>query len=230
MIQEEIIYHRYPTMLPIKTPAYLTTEVYELISPYIFQRVLEKISLTNYQLYQININDFHHRQLKGFVLIDSQMNYHEITLGYDGQLYINRKLLKNSSIDDYINHLLLLCYDCGAKKEHIFMNNLDRLKMEIENIQLSDLQSEVYLAENGLKANDTYQPEIPANKKAIYKTALAILQSIANQPALMQNYKMDDQTISAFATSIQNRINQLSKTINQMPDTEEPTSYFSLFS
>lgn len=109
------------------------------------------------------------------------------------------------------------------------MTNLDRLKMEIENIQLLDLQSEVYLAENGLKANDTYQPEIPANKKGIYKTALAILQSIANQPNLMQNYKMDDQTISAFATSIQNRINQLSRVIQQMPDTEEPTSYFNLF-
>lgn len=228
-MQEELIYHRYPTMRPIKTPAYLTTEVYELISPYIFQRVLEKISLTNYQIHQISLIDFHHRQLKGFVLIDSQMNYHEIVLGYNGQLYINRKLLKNLSIDDYINHLIMLCYDCGAKKEHINMTNLDRLKMEIENIRLSDLQSEVYLAENGLKANDTYQPEIPANKKAIYKTALAILQSIANQPALMQNYKMDDQTISAFSTSIQNRINQLSKTIQQMPDTEEPISYFSLF-
>lgn len=228
-MQEELIYQRYPTMRPIITPIYLTTEIYELISPYIFQHVLEEISLTSYQLHKITLNDFNHRQLKGFVLLDSQMNYHEIILGYDGQLYINRKLLKNSSIDSYINHLLLLCYECGAKKEHIFMNNLERLKMEIENIQLSDLQSEVYLAENGLKANGTYRPEVPANKKAIYKTALAILQSIANQPALMQNYKMDDQTISAFATSIQNRINQLSKIIQQMPDTEETTSYFSLF-
>lgn len=228
-MEEERIYQRYPTMRPIKTPAYLITEVYELISPYIFQRVLEEISLNNYQLHQITLKDFNHRQLKGFVLHDSQMNYHEFLFGYDGQLYYSRKLLKNSSVDDYINHLLMLCLDVKAKKEHINMTNLERLKMEIENIQLSDLQSEVYLAENGLKANDIYQPEIPSNKKAIYKTALAILQSIANQPALMQNYKMDDQTISAFATSIQNRINQLSKTIQQMPDTEEPTSYFSLF-
>lgn len=228
-MEEERIYQRYPTMRPLKTPAYLTTEIYELASPYIFQHILEEISLINYQLYHISLIDFNHRQLKGFVVLDNMMNYHEIVLGYDGQLYINRKLLKNSSIDEYINHLLMLCYDCGAKKEHINMTNLERLKMEIENIQLSDLQSEVYLAENGLKANDTYNPEIPANKKAIYKTALAILQSIANQPALMQNYKMDDQTISAFATSLQNRINQLSKTIQQMPDIEEPISYFSLF-
>ncbi|KAF1304935.1 hypothetical protein BAU16_01305 [Enterococcus sp. JM9B] len=109
------------------------------------------------------------------------------------------------------------------------MKIIDRLKMEIEGITLADDQATVYLAENSLSANEEYNPAIPAQKKAIYQTALSVLQSIANNPATMKNYKQDDMNISSFAKFLQSRINQLTNTIQAMPDTSEPTNFFNLF-
>ena len=43
----------------------------------------------------------------------------------------------------------------------------------------------------------------------ILKSALSILESVANQPALMKDYKQDDISISQFHENLQNRIDQL---------------------
>jgi len=86
------------------------------------------------------------------------------------------------------------------------MTNLERLKIEIKGICYPDNEISVYLQENGLDPNAEYIPSSNANKKAIYLTALSLLESLANQPQLMKAYKMDDMTISDFTESIQSRI------------------------
>lgn len=98
------------------------------------------------------------------------------------------------------------------------MTNLERLKMSIDGINITDDKLNVYLEENNLVSTDTYTPTSNTNKKAILKTALSILEDIANNPQSMKNYKTDDVTISNFAENLQNRIDALEKKIRQIPD------------
>lgn len=111
------------------------------------------------------------------------------------------------------------------------MTNIERLKMEIKGISLDPVEAEVYLSEEGLNATDTYDTRSNANKRQVYCAALAILNSIANQPTLMKNYKEDDITVSDFADSLQNRIDQLERKIRMMSalDNETVSSVFMLF-
>lgn len=110
----------------------------------------------------------------------------------------------------------------------------ERLLMEIKGISLSDAEISVYLAENGLNANDTYNPIDKTNTIKIYETALSILESIANQPALMKNYTQDDQTVSQFHENLMARIDQLDNKINKLKREEDKAanqngSFFMLF-
>ena len=75
------------------------------------------------------------------------------------------------------------------------MDNIERLQMEIGGIELPYEELLVYLEEEGINGDATYNASSKANKKAIYATALAILNSIANQPHAMKNYRQDDMTI-----------------------------------
>lgn len=104
--------------------------------------------------------------------------------------------------------------------ENIIMTNLERLKMEIRDINISDDELIVYLMENDLTFNDEYNPQSNSNKKAIYKTALSILESIANSPQTMKNYKTDDISITHFHTNLERRIDALQKKINTMVNDE----------
>lgn len=97
------------------------------------------------------------------------------------------------------------------------MTNIERLKLAIEGINISDNNLNIYLLENSLVATDTYNPSSNINKKQILKTALSILEDIANNPQNMKNYKTDDITISNFSDNIQSRIEQLEKKIRQIP-------------
>lgn len=96
------------------------------------------------------------------------------------------------------------------------MTNLDRLKMEIKGIDYSDDELAIYLSENGLNANDLYNATDKINHKNILKTALSILESVANNPQLMKTYKTDDITIMQFSENLQNRIDALEKKIRQI--------------
>ncbi|MFC0906233.1 hypothetical protein ACFHWD_16265 [Clostridium sp. MT-14] len=96
------------------------------------------------------------------------------------------------------------------------MTNLDRLKMEIEGIALEDDKLSVYLEENNLTATEEYTPTSNINKKNIYRAALAILESIANNPIYMRNIKNDDMTISQFSKNINDRIDALDRKIRLM--------------
>lgn len=110
------------------------------------------------------------------------------------------------------------------------MNNLERLQMEISDIELSHEEIIVYLEENGLQAYTTYNSSSKESKRAIYQSALSVLHSIANQPNLMKNMKQDDMSVDSFAKYLQNRINQLEGKIRQMPiNDSDGSSYFNLF-
>lgn len=115
------------------------------------------------------------------------------------------------------------------QKEEYQMTNLDRLKMEIKGIDYPDTELSIYLEENGLDPSVPYDPQSKTQKKKIYMTAVDILNSIANQPNLMKSYKTDDLTISQFAESIQNRIDQLERKIRMMQDDEMVESSFFWF-
>ncbi len=114
------------------------------------------------------------------------------------------------------------------------MTNQERLNMEIKGINLTTDELSVYLAENGLNANDTYNATDKATTRRIYETALAILESIANQPQLMKNYTSDDQSVSQFHENIIARIDQLENKIRKMKIDEDKAansngSFFMLF-
>ncbi|MBZ9688388.1 hypothetical protein G9F72_018830 [Clostridium estertheticum] len=108
------------------------------------------------------------------------------------------------------------------------MDNLERLKMAIEGIDIPDFNLAIYLEENtpvstdianpSPTSTDEYIPSSNTNKKIILKTALSILEDIANSPSTMKNYKNDDISISNFAENLQSRINQLEKKIRQIPN------------
>ncbi|MED4567957.1 hypothetical protein P9302_00435 [Brevibacillus agri] len=114
------------------------------------------------------------------------------------------------------------------------MTNQKRLNMEIKGITLTPDEIAVYLQENGLNVNDTYNATDKAQTRKIYETALSILESIANQPALMKNYSQDDQTVSQFHENLMARIDQLDNKINKLKREEDKAanqngSFFMLF-
>lgn len=98
------------------------------------------------------------------------------------------------------------------------MTNLQRLKMAIEGIDLNDDKLEIYLQENELESATEYNVGSNLNKKMILKTALSILEEIANNPQLMREYKTDDMTISQFSENLQSRIDSLERKIRLMAD------------
>lgn len=98
------------------------------------------------------------------------------------------------------------------------MTNLERLKIEIEGLNIEDDKLIVYLMENDLTDTDEYNPHSKSNLKSIYKTAVSILESIANNPQAMKNYKTDDITVTHFHTNLMNRIDYLNRKIRMMPD------------
>lgn len=101
------------------------------------------------------------------------------------------------------------------------MTNLQRLFLETKGIDLDQNELAVYLAENELNPHDEYNPSSATNKRNIYKTALSILESIANNPSLMRSYKLDDMTVTDFHENLMNRIDQLERKIRSMKTDEE---------
>ena len=98
------------------------------------------------------------------------------------------------------------------------MTNLERLKMEIKGIDFPINELEIYLVENDLQHDAEYEPTSNTNKKNIYKTAVSILEGIANNPKLMKNYKTEDVTTTHFHTNLLNQIDNLNRKIRNMVD------------
>ena len=109
------------------------------------------------------------------------------------------------------------------------ITNLQRLKMDIQGIELDDTQLTVYLAENGLQARSTYNTDDTSNLKGIYATALSVLEGLANNPTMMKAIKLDDMTVSEFSDNIMKRIDQLDNKIRQIKVSNNSSSTFLLY-
>lgn len=96
------------------------------------------------------------------------------------------------------------------------ITNLERLQMEIKGVNIQTDELIIYLMENDLTHNTDYDPASNSNKKTIYKTALSVLEGVANSPSTMKNYKTEDISITHFATNIEKRIDDLRRKINNM--------------
>ncbi|ALX47867.1 hypothetical protein [Lentibacillus amyloliquefaciens] len=104
------------------------------------------------------------------------------------------------------------------------MNNIQRLEMETKGIQLDQSELIIYLEENDLQPHQEYNAKSATNKRNIYKSALSVLESIANSPETLKNIKSEELSVSDFATNIQNRIDQLEYKI-RMLKTDEQAQY-----
>lgn len=112
------------------------------------------------------------------------------------------------------------------------MNNLQRLQLETKGINLSQEELIIYLQENNLQPFDEYSPQSATSKKNIYSSALAILESIANNPSGMKSYKLDDMTVSDFHDNLMARIDQLERKVRLLKTDEQlqnESSFFMLF-
>ncbi|MGF9975336.1 hypothetical protein [Viridibacillus arvi] len=109
------------------------------------------------------------------------------------------------------------------------MNNLQRLQMEVKGITLTDDEWNVYLVENGLTPIEAYDASSNINKKKLYQTALSVLESIANSPTSMKDYKIDDMTVSQFHENLMARIDQLQNKIDNLRTDEVDTSGSGIF-
>lgn len=109
------------------------------------------------------------------------------------------------------------------------MTNLQRLLLEVKGINLSQDELTVYLMEADLKPHSEYNPQSATSKRNIYRSALSILESIANNPSTMKNYKEDDMSVSDFAENVQSRIDQLDRKIRSMKTDESDSNFFMLF-
>ncbi|MED3650306.1 hypothetical protein [Heyndrickxia sporothermodurans] len=113
------------------------------------------------------------------------------------------------------------------------MNNLQRLQLETKGINLDQLELTVYLQENELQPFEEYNPQSATNKRNIYRSALSILESIANNPSVMKSVKLDDMTVSDFHENLLSRIDQLERKIRTLKTDEQianESNFFMLFS
>ena len=109
------------------------------------------------------------------------------------------------------------------------MNNLQRLQMETNGIDFQEAELMVYLAENALDAQAKYNPQSMTDKKAIYATALSMLESVANNPTTMKAIKIDDMTVSEFHENLMKRIDQLTNKVRTMRTDNGNSDVFMLY-
>ena len=237
----DILYNKITSSFPFLRKSnslpLLTTEIYETIYPILADYLYQSIEHYNHTITHYTETDYKNRLLKGFTVTDNQTwESFSFTLNYEGSWLLNNFPFKiPTHIKNYNNMVIVNCYECynlnlKIERNNIFMNNLERLQMEISDIELSHEEIIVYLEENGLQAYTTYNASSKESKRAIYQSALSVLHSIANQPNLMKNMKQDDMSVDSFAKYLQNRINQLEGKIRQMPiNDSDGSSYFNLF-
>lgn len=109
------------------------------------------------------------------------------------------------------------------------MLNIERLKMEVRSITLTDDEWNVYLLENGLTPIEAYDASSILNKKKLYLSALSVLESLANDPVGMKSYSLDDMTVSQFHENLMSRIDQLQNKIDNLRTDEVDTSGSGIF-
>lgn len=229
----------------IKQRPLMTTEQYEAIYPIVANMLYQELLFTPYDTTLVHLEDDDLLEyitndgieLNGFYIAEHQTaKTHIFVFTYEGiWLYNNEPLDTPIHIQEFINCLVCNSHECliynkSFTKEQIDMDNIERLQMEIGGIELPHEELLVYMEEEGIDGYKPYNASSKANKKAIYASALSILNSIANQPHAMKNYKQDDMTVEGFAKMLQARIDQLEKKIRHMPNEDAtPTNFFNLF-
>lgn len=232
--QENAILTQYPTLIPLDTyQPVITTDQYNQLFNDLSKEIINLLSNDTIIHGYIEQLDTSGRLLKGFTV---QYNYtfYKFLLSYSGEWLINHKPTTNKEIIALTNKSIcnsweLLNYT-NKMKGYDTMTNRERLLLEVSGVELSEDEIKIYLEENGLSSVDQYDASSNLNKRAIYNSALAILNSIANQPHTMKSYKQDDMSVYDFAKFIQKRIDQLTITVQSMPTTDsKPSNYFNLF-
>lgn len=234
----------FPFLKPFKQSPMMTTDQYDAIYPHVAHMLYQELAFTSYDTTLVHLTEDDYSdfvtsdiELKGFYIIEHQTaKTHVFLLTYEGTwLYNNQVFKAPTHIQEFINRYVCnsqecLIYNKPLTKEIIEMENIERLQMEIGGIELPHEELLIYLEEESLEGEKPYNASSKANKKAIYTSALSVLNSIANQPHAMKNYKQDDMTVEGFAKYLQSRIDQLEKKIRQMPSEDsEPTNFFNLF-
>lgn len=112
------------------------------------------------------------------------------------------------------------------------MTNLQRLLMETKGINIEQNEASIHLEENDLQPHEEYIPQSATSKRNVYRTALSILEGIANNPQTMKNYTIDDTSVSYFHNNLITRIHDLERKIRIMQDddTKDSGNFFMLFS
>lgn len=112
------------------------------------------------------------------------------------------------------------------------ITNLQRLEMETKGINIEQSELIVHLLENGLQPHEEYNATSSTSKRNIYRSALSILEGIANNPQTMKNYTIDDTSVSYFHNNLMTRIHDLERKIRVMQDddTDNSGNFFMLFS
>lgn len=231
---EYLIYKNYPTLIPIiTTKPVMTNEMYENLFIYLSRKVVRELSATATIVTTNHKYDSYGRQLNNIVVLHNLQHY-ELTFTYSGEWLLDHQPLKNEVIIKETNRAISnsweLVHLTNSMKGFEKMTNEERLKMEIVGIPLEVHEIGIYLLENDLRADGTYDASSGVNKRNIYLSALSILNSIANQPNSMKNYKQDDMSVYDFSKHLQARIEQLENAINSIPlDDNLPKNYFNLF-
>lgn len=107
------------------------------------------------------------------------------------------------------------------------MNYLERVRMELQGIDADTETLTVYLLENGIL--DPLVEYQASEKRSILKTVLNVLESLANDPNLMKNYKLDDVSVTQFHRNLSNRIETLKREISNMDMQNENRQWSMLF-
>lgn len=94
------------------------------------------------------------------------------------------------------------------------MNYIERVRMELQGINADTETLTVYLLENGIL--DPLVEYEATEKRSILKTVVNVLESMANDPNLMKNYKLDDASVTQFHRNLTNRIETLKREISNM--------------
>lgn len=231
---EYLIYKNHPTLIPIITTIpVMTNEMYERLFKYLSHKVVRKFSAKATIVTTNHKYDSYGRQLNNIVIQHNSKHY-DLTFTYSGEWLLNHQPLKNEVIIKETNRAISNCWELvrltNSMKGFDKMTNEERLKMEIVGITLEQQEIEIYLLENDLLASNPYDASSRVNKRNIYLSALSILNSIANQPSSMKNYKQDDMSVYDFSIHLQARIKQLENAINSIPsDDSLPRNYFNLF-
>lgn len=243
---EKKVRKRYQFLKSIKMNSpIMTTDQYNAIYPYVAHELYQELMFTHHCTTLVHLDEDKCMEvstdtgisLNGFYIAEHQTaKVHAFTFTYEGTwLYNDEPLTVPKRIQEYIGRLIdnsneCLLYNKPLTKENLHMNNIERLQMEIGGIELPHEELLIYMSEEGIDGYQPYNATSKANKKAIYQSALSVLNSIANQPHAMKNYKQDDMTVEGFAKYLQARIDQLEKKVRQMPNEERSnTNLFNLF-